>query len=204
MVDEIVKLKDFVPLFQSVLWLIVLLFFLLVFRKSIKTLLKALEHRIGKGSSVKIGPIELGEEITKLEYVDEKKGGKIAIGDEGKQREEHRKQLYANNDGLFLTHILIPTEQKENEYEIFIYLLGHKNRKMNDIKNTEFFFGHMWGNKIFQGSKKDGLIGVRTSAYAPFLCTCCVKLKNENEIILDRYIDFEMGKIVRNLTTAST
>jgi hypothetical protein len=204
MIDNIVKLKDYVPLFQSVLWIILLSLLLIIFRRSISKLIVAFEKRIGKGSSVKIGPIELGEDIKNLEYVDENKGGNIVVGADAKKREDHRHKIYENNNRIFLAHILLPIEKNRNEYEIFIYLIGHKNRKMDDIEKAEFFFGHMWGNKIFLGSIRDGVIGVRTSAYGPFLCTCCVKLKTGQEIILDRYIDFEMGKIVRNLTIAST
>lgn len=114
MIDEIVKLKDSVPLFQSFLWVIILFILILVFRKSIRKLFEAFEKRIGKGSSVKIGPIELGEEIKNFEYVDDKKGGKIAVGDDSKNREEHRNKIYEDNDGLFLTHILVPNKQNED------------------------------------------------------------------------------------------
>ena len=204
MLDAMVKLKDYVPLFQSILWFILIILVLIIYKNSIKQLLKVMITKIGKGASVKIGPIELGENIKELKYVDENSVTDIAIGADGNRREEHRRKIYTDNENYFLTHILLPVANAKEEYEIYIYIIGHKGKKCDDIVKAEFFFGHMWGNKIFVGDRSNGIIGVKTKAYGPFLCTCCIKLKSGKEVVLDRYIDFEMGKIVRNLTIAST
>jgi len=45
------------------------------------------------------------------------------------------------------------------------------------------------------------LIGVRTSAYGPFLCTCRVTFIDGHVAFHSRYIDFEMGKVFTLLTS---
>jgi hypothetical protein len=95
--------------------------------------------------------------------------------------------------------LIYPTRKSGQLFEIYIYLIRHKLDNFSDIEEVEFFFGHMWGNRIYTEKPKKGIIGISTSAYAPFLCTCSVKFKNGEEIILDRYIDFEISKIYDKL-----
>lgn len=82
------------------------------------------------------------------------------------------------------------------KFEVFIYLVKHKTSGLSDIDHADFFFGHMWGNKVYSEKIKNGLIGVSTSAYGPFLCTCRVHMKNGDVVRVNRYIDFEMGKAI--------
>ena len=52
------------------------------------------------------------------------------------------------------------------------------------------------GNRIFEGTREGNMIGVSTSAYGSFLCTCLVKFTDSKEVVLNRYIDFEMGEVL--------
>jgi hypothetical protein len=149
--------------------------------------------RIRKGSSFKAGLIEIGEEFTTLQST-EKMQKNIKVGANGIEREEHRVKIYEINKGLFLTHILIPSKIDGYRYDIYIYLIRHKSNNFSDIEYVEFFFGHMWENKIFKIKNDNKIIGIITSAYAPFLCTCYIKFKDNTEIELYRYIDFEMKR----------
>lgn len=197
--DEILKFKDFVPLFQNFLWIIFLGIILFVFRKIIIDLFSSLTDRINKGSSLRIGDFELGEKFQSVGYAPQTR---IKLGSSGDERERHRVNIYEQNRGLFLTHILISSKRKEYNYDIFIYLTRHNPKNYTeknflDIAYVEFFFGHMWGNEIFKVETKKGIVGISTSAYAPFLCTCIIKMKDESKIELYRYIDFESGNNLR-------
>jgi hypothetical protein len=191
MIDTILKFKNFVPLFQNLLWIIFIGVIIFIFRKMIRDLVLSLTDRIKKGSSLKIGNIELGA----LDYVEQTE---IKATSNSEEREKHRTNIYKKNRGLFLTHILAISKRKKYKYDIFIYLIRHNPEDYNekyffDISYVEFFFGHMWGNEIFKVEEKNGIIGISTSAYAPFLCTCLIKMKDGTEIELYRYIDFESG-----------
>lgn len=105
----------------------------------------------------------------------------------------HRDGIYRDQRGYFVAHILEPTRKHDQEFDIFIFLVKHKSEDHSDIKSAEFFFGKYWNNKVFKGSKIGNYIGIRTSAYGPFLCTCKITFSDDSTSMVYRYIDFEMG-----------
>lgn len=200
-IENLIKLKDYVPFFQTFLWIVLLLVIVLVFHKFINLILTTIVDRLKQGSSFKAGPLEVGEKLSQLEYVPQN-DTKI-ISPSVNDREEHRVSIYKENRGLFLTHLIYPTDKTGQGWDIFIYMIRHQEKGtddigFSDIKKAEFFFGHMWGNQIYEEKVKHGIIGVKTSAYAPFLCTCFVTMTDGVEIRLNRYIDFEIEKIIKN------
>jgi hypothetical protein len=195
-IDDLVKLKDYVPLFSTFFWILFIGVILIIFKKKLEVLITILLERVKSGSSFKAGPIEIGEQLEKLEYADPNKSESISNTEAGK-REEIRSNIYKKNKGLFLTHIITPSKRRNQKYDIFIYLIRHDSIDFSDIKKADFFFGHMWSNQIFSEVVKNGIIGISTSAYGPFLCTCCVVFKDGSEINLERYIDFEMEKLLQ-------
>jgi hypothetical protein len=54
-------MKELVPLFQTLLWMTLLVVLVLYFRAEIDHLRKVLIKRLESGSSVKVGPVEIGE-----------------------------------------------------------------------------------------------------------------------------------------------
>lgn len=108
-----------------------------------------------------------------------------------------RVEIYQQNRGFFIAHVLEPSKREGQEYDIFIYLLRHKSNEYSDVEKAEFFFGHYWHNKIYVGSRVGDLIGVKTSAYGPFLALCRITFRDGTSAILNKYIDFEMGFAVR-------
>ena len=187
------NLRPYVPLFQTLIWPTLIACALWCFRKPVTAVFETIRKRIEKGSSLKAGPVEIGEDLQKLDYA----------GPAAKQTTEstepadwvsERTAVYRDNSGLFLTHILIPSKNSDQDYDIYIYLIRHKTQDMSDIAQAEFFLGHMWNNKVFKEKPDGSLLGISTTAYAPFLCTCRVQMRDGKLIKLHRYIDFEMGK----------
>ncbi len=112
-------------------------------------------------------------------------------------RREQRRQIYEESRKLFLAHIVSPSSKPGQLFDIQIYLKRHKGEPIEDVKSTAFFFGSSWGNRIFDGTREGNVIGVSTSAYGSFLCTCLVTFTDGSEVVLDRYIDFEMGEVLK-------
>jgi hypothetical protein len=187
------KLQAYVPLMQSLVWPAFLTGAAIAFRRPILSCAESIMRRVDKGAAFKAGPIELAA-LREMEYVPPRE----SEADESQPKDwvTERTAIYKNNSGLFLTHILEPSSREGQRYDISIYLIRHRTTDMSDIAFAEFFFGHMWGNQVFEEHPKNGLFGVRTSAYGPFLCTCRVHLKDGSTVKLHRYIDFEMGKAV--------
>ncbi len=190
---NLITIAPYVPLLQTIAWILLIAIFLCVFYRRLTHLFDTIILRIRKGSSFKAGPVEIGADLRQLDYAPP---GEDKIG--SKKVEEDwapkRTLVYQKNKGIFLTHVISPSKVPGQKYDVFIYLIRHKTTDFSDVARASFFFGHMWGNRVFEEDEKDGIIGVRTSAYGPFLCTCRVYFKDGSSIELSRYIDFEMGR----------
>ncbi|MEW5975070.1 MAG: pYEATS domain-containing protein [Acidobacteriota bacterium] len=198
-IELIKSLAPFVPLVQTVIWVLLIICGVFLFRSDGASLIVALRKRIERGASFKAGPIEIGEDLKGLEYV---APGTASNHDEAAPSVQdswaaEREEIYRKNRGVFLTHVLSPSKDPGQEFDIFIYLIKHKSEDLGDIKHADFFFGHMWGNRVFKEKQKAGRIGVSTSAYGPFLCTCRVTFSDGYETKINRYVDFEMGRLVQ-------
>jgi hypothetical protein len=111
-------------------------------------------------------------------------------------RSQDRKRTYETMRKLFLVHVLTPSTVRGQKYDIYIYVKRHRDQAIDDVALAEFFFGKSWGNQIFRGKRAGNRLGVQTSAYGPFLCTCRITFTEGPPVMLYRYIDFEMGGLV--------
>lgn len=195
-------MNSWVPLFQTLAWIGLIVFGVWRFNDPLRRLADALRRRILAGSAVKAGFFELGEQFEGLDRVEP--SNKPAPADKSQWAEE-RDKIYQENDGFFLVHAIEPSYEAGQLYDIFIYLVRHKSDALEDVEYAEFFLGAYWDNNVYRETLKDGMIGISTSAYGPFLCTCRVYLKNGKTGFVYRYIDFEMGRVFENaqLTKAS-
>jgi hypothetical protein len=107
--------------------------------------------------------------------------------------------MYQDSRGVFLVHVISPSEKLDQLFDIFVFLLRHKSEDFDDIQYAEFFFGHYWGNRVFRKDNNGGTIGVSTSAYGPVLCTCRVHFRDGAVSLIARYVDFEMAKVLPSL-----
>jgi len=183
---------DWVPFFQTMAWIALIIYSANKFSSQLQDLLNAIKMRISSGSSFKAGPIELGQDLKALDRVMPSMASEKTHKDDWSKE---RDGIYNDNNGFFLAHVISPSEKGGQTYDVFIYLIKHKSKEFSDIEFAEFFLGAYWGNEVYREKERNGLIGISTSAYGPFLCTCRIMMKNGKEIRLNRYIDFEMGKV---------
>jgi hypothetical protein len=73
--DMLTALAPYVPLFQTLVWAIVVIIIATMLRKQIRRLMDTLADRLKAGSSLEIGGVKLGPEplVTKTSDLDEKK-----------------------------------------------------------------------------------------------------------------------------------
>ena len=181
-----------IPLIQTIAWIALILFGAYKFKNHIDGLLSAIRLRVAQGAKIKVGPVELGEDLKSLERV--KPSHKPAPPSEDDWSTE-RNSIYQRNRGFFLAHVIEPSSKHGQEYDIFIYLVRHKSDTFDDIDFAEFFLGSYWGNEVFCEKPKGRKIGISTAAYGPFLCTCKITFKDKESVSISRYIDFEMGRV---------
>jgi hypothetical protein len=121
-------------------------------------IISAVITRIRGGSSFRAGPLELGADLKSLEYAPPNTSNH-EDDTHGDDWSAERTALYQHNRGVFLTHIISPSTKPGQKYDIFIYLIRHKTSDFNDVERAEFFFGHMWGNTVFEERENNGMIG---------------------------------------------
>ncbi len=185
-----------VPLFESAIWAGLSLYLIYRFTPQLQSLFGAIQERVAAGSSFKAGPVELGSvDFDSLEKVDPSDPVE-AVQEDDWTRE--RNGIYRNNYGLFLAHIVEPPATPGHDYDIFIYLVRHKSEVFDDVEYAEFFLGSHWGNKVYKEQPDNVLMGITTSAAGPFLCTCRVLMKDGTEVRMNRYIDFEMVRVLES------
>jgi hypothetical protein len=192
-------MKELVPLAQTLAWIGLIVGGLVAFRRQLVRLLDAVEKRIESGAEFKAGPLELGEDLRRLERVQSASDSTTAASQSIDSRSDwnsERDGIYSTNRGFFLAHVLEPSEDPEQLYDIYIYLIRHKSDDFSEIAFAEFFFGKYWSDQVFREEVHDGRIGVATAAYGPFLCTCRVHFRDGTQVLLHRYIDFEMRRLL--------
>ncbi len=107
--------------------------------------------------------------------------------------EELRIKSYQENKGIFLIHYWRPSTQKGQKADIRIKLMQHGQGPLSlgQIKYVEYELGRKFFNQPIIKYNKNEDFALDVSAYAPMLCIAKIKLKDNNEIILKRYIDFD-------------
>jgi prokaryotic YEATS domain len=114
-----------------------------------------------------------------------------------------REKEYKRTRQFSLVHVYQPSERPGQRFDVAIYLARHvRGSKRDEVTNfqeidrAEFFFGEFWGNVPFEAYNDGGYIGVRTSAWGPFLAMCRIYFKDSpNPETIFRYIDFEMATL---------
>jgi hypothetical protein len=236
--EWVTTLKDYVPLFQTLVWAGLLLFAGLLFRREVRQALVAVAERVKGGSSVELGVFKLGADLRNdLPYV--APGGATAPAAAGAGRgapvvadgtrapeghrpepqparpespggalltEEHwaarRRATEREARGVYVVHVLAPSQTPGQRYDLFIYLVAHRDADLTTVRYAEFFLGRYWGSRVFRVENSGERIGISTSAYGPVLCLCRVTFEDGHESVLYRYIDFEMGTVFEAVTAA--
>ena len=202
-------LKDYVPLFQTIVWVFLIILAFRVFYRPLSNILGSINKRIEEGGGFKASAgnasLELPEFVHDLPKV-EPADPKVTIAGERKlipSWTEKRNEIYLRNRDFFLVHVLELSKHPHQKFDIFIFLVRHEGVLKHEgidfsieIDYAEFFLGKTWGNRVFKVQNEGKPIGLSTSAYGTFLAICRVVFKDGYEVILERYIDFEMGKQV--------
>lgn len=175
---------------------------LFIYRKQLAAIYEIFRKRIEDGCSIKIGPFGMGQDINNYPKVDQflnNNNNEQNKKENKDDREKERTKIYEENKGYFLTHLLFPSSKAGQKFDILIYLIRHKSQNLSEVKKAEFFFGHMWGNQVFEVTPNNNRVGISASAYGPFLCTCKLYLVDGSVLDLHRYIDFEMEGVINKL-----
>jgi hypothetical protein len=209
-VENVTKIIEAIStLVSAVSWPLLVVFLVYYFGKPLKGFIARMAEFSLKASptgleaSAKIQ--ELKEELRHVEpniSTDIPTKEDALAGTVDRSREEritHRHNIEENNREVYLVHVIEPSRHLGQTFDIFIYLKRHRSNNMADINYAEFFLGRHWKNNIYKIENTGGLIGISISAYGPVLCTCRVVFQDGHEIMLDRYVDFEMAEALKSM-----
>ncbi len=182
----------------GILWFILVVVLIIIFRDALKKTVAALAWRVKSGASIKIASIELGETYIFPSKGEPKSTKLIQVKEDvGQVRYHERGKYYLPNRDLFLVHTVTPSQNPKQLYDIRIYLIPHKEATLTGVQRVEYYFGKYWHNHIFVSTNKLSGFLISTSAYGPFCCTAEIHFTDGTTAMLWRYIDFEMGVIGR-------
>lgn len=153
--EWVTAISAYAPVLQTLLWVGLISAVLYAFRNQCRKIVDAIRIRIERGSSLKAGPLEIGPDLRRLPYVGANDAHAAAAAEahrpketnthcappaaNGEELEKARIALYEKFRGAFLAHVIKPSEQEYQRFDIFIYFVRHKSNKFHDIRYAEFF-----------------------------------------------------------------
>tara|TARA_B100000686_G_scaffold353183_1_gene457780 strand:- start:2819 stop:3352 length:534 start_codon:yes stop_codon:yes gene_type:complete len=133
------------------------------------------------------------ERFKNFKYVEQ--GGRKRNNWIQKIRLDHYEDYHKAFKGLFIAHVYEKSKRLRQKYDVYIYITSTNSKYMHEIERADFMLGPNWKNHVIPSQKSNGRFGLSVSASEPFLCTCCVTLRDGRRLFLDRYVDFEMDKL---------
>jgi hypothetical protein len=180
----------------TILWVALLLVALFVFRKEAESLLQNFSWRLRTGAGLKVFSIELGQTYASPSINTDKRETTLKHqADQNGERWNQREQYYRPNRNILIVHRLAPSSLSGMLYDIQIYAVPHKDATLACLNKVEYYFGKYWGNQIFTSIDRARGFEITTSAYGAFMCTAKLHFSDGEDVIINRYIDFEMGTI---------
>ena len=136
--------RDYVPLFQTIIWVFLIILVFIVFFKPVNDILESINTRIEKGGGIKASAggatLELPEFVHDLQKV-EPSDHKLTITGKSDQIPPwiaKRNEIYLHNRDYFLVHVLEPSKQNNQNFDIFMFLVKHGGKFKHE--GIEFFY----------------------------------------------------------------
>lgn len=201
-------MNAFVPLFQTALWVILIVAVLIAGRKQWSGILGGIRDRIDRGDPVRFGIGSLSAEFDR----DSQGAVRIAPGDDpgsggnpaqlDDPLEVKRSQIGKEQRGVQLVHVATPSAESGQRYDLFVYLTGWRRSEygqpenLSDVKDAEFHVGPKFTpSTVLVKNNNQGKIGFTTSAHGPVICVCRVTFTDGETAVLQRYLDFESAEL---------
>jgi len=203
-------MSDWIPLLQTLVWAGLVAAILFLGRGNWGRIMQAIERRISQGDDMTLrGPLGVAAELKR-----EARGlPRLKPSDDEMQAlptsdpsdlSSTRARIGADQRGVHLVHVVAPSDEPGQRYDIFAYLHGWGRDRFElpanlaDVVRAEFFLGPKFNpSSVTVENHGDGRIGFVTSAHAPALCLCKVTFSDGHEATLSRYLDFESGDLAQ-------
>lgn len=181
----------------SILWVLLVFIALVLFRREIREVFQNLSWRLRTGAALKLFSLELGGQsyVSPSIETDTDETALEHHTDTAEERWRQREQYYKPNRNIHLVHRLAPSTKSGMLYDIQLYLMPHRDATLSNVSKVEYYFGRHWGKQIFTSIDRSRGFPITTSAFGPFICTAKLYFTDAETVIINRYVDFEMGAI---------
>ena len=192
-------MKDYIPLFQSLIWPIFLAILIIAFRSWFQDLLDIIKKRIESGSPVNIGPsgFELGA-APKLEPAGEESGPPpeeiIEIAQEQKTAVEERFDLSKYFRLVHAANYSPEYSQKAGRayYELQVYLDADNETFLDKVSKVVYHLHPTFPNPDREIQTRENNFRLTTYAWGQFDLSADVYFRHSEEkpLRLSRYLNF--------------
>jgi len=188
-------MQDWIPLFQSLVWPVILILILLVARKQVSSILSAIARRVGSGDAVKAGPFALGKSIPQDAYSPKSPQGTSSEPQDSSEMPARIERVRE----LRLVHEIGQWGVDRDGYErrdVVVWLEPYPEAVAETIDRVVYYLPESWPKHLRVQSKdnpKDGF-RLKTRAYGEVTVGAEVHFKNGRPpIIINRYCNFYGG-----------
>jgi hypothetical protein len=193
------ELTETIKALAELAWPALFVLVVFLFRARVLEILGVFREQMAAGATLKFGDLELkGIEVGSFQS---NPNSIFERAEQDVSLTSARNALMGGSGGLFLVHRARKNGKKNsNGYDLFdvsIYLVSHKLRgKFGDVDRVEYQLGESRdvagavGQRYIVRDPSNGFAIIR-EGYGPTLCVAKVIFRNGNEVVLNRYLDFE-------------
>lgn len=205
------EFAEWIPLLQSLIWAGLITGVLVWGRHHWNGILRAFRKRVEHGDTVKLGvgsfSAELEREAQGLPRITPKdEGAPNTAAQPRNDLEDLRVHVGQSQRGVHLVHIATPSEQLDQECDLFVFLTGWRRSDyglpddLSDVSTAEFYLGpkfHPSGTTVTH--RQGSTLGFVTSAWGPVICACRVTFTDGEQVVMTRYLDFESAELAQRV-----
>ncbi|GAA0695777.1 hypothetical protein GCM10010193_58060 [Kitasatospora atroaurantiaca] len=202
---------------QTLAWVLLIVGVMVAFRKQLTVVAHEIARRLQKGGGFEFGVgvlsvklAELRDELPHYQSEMAREAAPVPVPEvnhniEGLPDpespgasavwEQYRLQLNEKSRGIQLAHVISPSKVPRQRFDVFVYLVTSRTGSLDEVERAQFFLGRRWGNRVFDVLNEGGRIGFSTAAYGSPLCACRVVFKDGSDVVLSRFLDFEMASV---------
>lgn len=173
-------LTDWIPFFQSLLWPIVLVAFVFLFRRSISDLLKHLSERVRDGAPLEVAGVKIGGGERPRELVEK--------GENPAAPAELPNTIYMTHRAVRDTGL---DRGSERYFRLIISLDADTPELLDQVERVRYHLHPTFRNPVREVSDRGLNFQITTTAWGEFNMKAEVYLKNKSAALeIERYINF--------------
>lgn len=191
--------KEFVDAYVALIWVIFWLVLLFIFRRHMSQIVEAFVKRIQGGSSVKVGPVSIGEPPNEIRG---DAPGAVAVSDPNSTATlpkdfssnqldtEYQKLIEEEYFLLHATEIMRErTTPKSGRYRVRVWIESYYDKPLDNIIRVTYRVWDDFKRPIISTTSRNTNFDVWFSIYGEFPVLALIERRDKPGVLVARYID---------------